>query len=118
MRLADVGLVYGRALRLRCPVCGQTRLFTSFFTMHDVCARCGHRYEREVGFFTGAMAVNLVLTEIIIFVIVLVAVFNNLPIWLSIGGGVALAALLPILGFPLSRSLWIATDLVLHPLDE
>jgi hypothetical protein len=25
---------------------------------------------------------------------------------------------LPVLGFPHSRSLWIATDLVLHPLDE
>ena len=118
MRMADVGLVYGRALRLRCPVCGQTPLFSSFFTMHEVCARCGHRYERESGFFTGAMAVNLILTEMIIFALVLIAVFNNAPLWLSIGGGVLLAALLPVLGFPLSRSLWIATDLVLHPLDE
>jgi uncharacterized protein (DUF983 family) len=118
MTASDIAVLFGRALRLRCPVCGKTPLFRSWFTMHDVCARCGHRYEREAGFFTGAMAINLVLTELLIFVIVLAAVMNQVPIAASIIGGTLLAALLPILAFPYSRSLWVALDLILHPLDE
>ncbi|HLX65100.1 MAG TPA: DUF983 domain-containing protein, partial [Planctomycetota bacterium] len=49
-----------RALRLRCPECGESHIFaplrdtrTLSQWMHplDSCPRCGYRYEREAGYF-------------------------------------------------------------------
>jgi len=48
-----------RALWLqRCPVCFQGAMFRGGFAMHPVCPVCGHRFEREPGFFQGAMYVS------------------------------------------------------------
>ena len=47
MERRTAGKAYGRALRLRCPVCGRGRLFRRM-TMLKHCAHCGFRYERDV----------------------------------------------------------------------
>lgn len=49
---------YRRALKLRCPNCGEDNLFCSFFRMNEKCASCGLKYEREPGYFLGATYVN------------------------------------------------------------
>jgi uncharacterized protein (DUF983 family) len=59
---------FSRALRLRCPVCGQapifpplrrTRTLYDWFTPQDGCPRCGYAFEREPGYFLLAIwAVN------------------------------------------------------------
>ena len=48
-------------LAQRCPVCLQGRMFAGPFRMHDACPVCGHRFEREQGFFQGAMYISWVL---------------------------------------------------------
>ncbi|HUK21111.1 MAG TPA: DUF983 domain-containing protein [Gemmatimonadales bacterium] len=48
-------------LRQRCPVCFQGRMFSGPFTMRDRCPVCGHQFEREQGFFQGAMYVSYTL---------------------------------------------------------
>jgi uncharacterized protein (DUF983 family) len=45
----------------RCPVCMQGKMFAGRLTMHAACPVCGHRFEREQGFFQGAMYVSWVL---------------------------------------------------------
>jgi uncharacterized protein (DUF983 family) len=40
---------------LRCPRCGQGRVFASAWTMHRACPACDLVFEREPGYFTGAM---------------------------------------------------------------
>jgi len=45
----------------RCPVCLDGRMFGSRLRMHPTCPVCGHRFEREQGFFQGAMYVSWVL---------------------------------------------------------
>jgi len=42
---------YRRALKLRCPNCGEDDLYRSFFRMNDKCSACGLKYEREPGYF-------------------------------------------------------------------
>src|SRR5438552_2272733 len=42
-------------LRLRCPRCREGRLFRSTFEMADPCPVCGLLYEREPGYFMGAL---------------------------------------------------------------
>lgn len=45
----------------RCPVCLQGKMFSGPFRMNPTCPVCGHRFEREQGFFQGAMYVSWVL---------------------------------------------------------
>ncbi|HZI21025.1 MAG TPA: DUF983 domain-containing protein [Gemmatimonadales bacterium] len=45
-------------LRQRCPVCLDGPMFAGVFRMNPRCPRCGHEFEREPGFFQGAMYVS------------------------------------------------------------
>ena len=45
----------------RCPVCLTGKMFSGRFAMNPTCPVCGHRFEREQGFFQGAMYVSWVL---------------------------------------------------------
>ena len=45
----------------RCPVCLNGKMFAGRLRMHPTCPVCGHRFEREQGFFQGAMYVSWVL---------------------------------------------------------
>ncbi len=114
----EYALLLGRALRLRCPVCGQGRIFRSGLGMYERCPRCGWRYEREEGYFTGATAINLVVSELVVAAAVIPLAIAQAPLALVIPLGVTVPVLLPILGFRHSRSLWMALDLMLHPLGE
>ena len=55
----------GRALRLRCPRCGEGMLFLGWFHMRSRCDWCGLIYEREPGFFLGSIYVNYGLTAVL-----------------------------------------------------
>ena len=54
-----------RALRLRCPRCGETPLFRGWFTMELACRLCGLRFERAQGYFVGAIYINYAVTTVI-----------------------------------------------------
>src|SRR5437763_10294951 len=64
--LANTVTILIRGLLLRCPYCGKGKLFrkgfTKGFTMYERCSVCGWRFEREEGYWTGAIAVNIVMT--------------------------------------------------------
>ncbi|HLK10104.1 MAG TPA: DUF983 domain-containing protein [Candidatus Binatia bacterium] len=113
------GRVLVRALRLRCPRCGQGRLWARAFTMHEACAACGMRYEREPGYFVGAIYVNYAVT-------VALALGGVLALDLAVGLSlraqlvlaVAVAALVPVAFFRYARSLWLAIDYLVSRADE
>ncbi len=105
----------GRALRLRCPVCGKGKLFERWFTMYKQCPNCQFTFEREEGYFTGAMAINLVVSELIVTAIVLpfsVAAGLNpsIPFVPLLLAGLPLPVVLPLIFFRHSRALWMSTD--------
>jgi uncharacterized protein (DUF983 family) len=109
----------GRALRLRCPRCGVSRLFAGAFRMHAECAVCGLRYEREAGYFVGAIYVNYAVTVAVAAggVLALDAILGlTLPQQLAIG--IALGALVPVAFFRYSRSLWLGLDYLVTSADE
>jgi uncharacterized protein (DUF983 family) len=107
-----------RALLLRCPRCGKGRLFRRGFTMEERCAVCGWRYEREEGYWTGAMAVNLVVAELIVTAIAvpfsayLALTHQSLAPLVFL---LPVPILLPLLMYRHSKSLWMAIDFLLHP---
>ena len=46
---------------LRCPGCGRGELFETLLRMRRSCPDCGLRFEREPGYFVGAMFVSYAL---------------------------------------------------------
>ena len=49
-------------LRQRCPRCRRGRMFRGRLTMNDPCPVCGLVFQREEGYFLGAMYVSYALS--------------------------------------------------------
>ncbi len=60
-------------LRLRCPICGAGRVFSGTFAMPECCPACGLKFQREPGYFLGAMYFSYALAIPIIFVLTVIA---------------------------------------------
>lgn len=108
--------VLGRALLLKCPGCGTTPLFYRFFSMHSQCSHCSLRFEREQGYFVGAIYINYAVTiAIVIAGFFLLDYFTNFPLPWQMGSWITFAVLFPLLFFRHSRSLWLAIDCLFNP---
>ena len=116
MNLRAAGQALARGVRLRCPRCGRGPLFRGPFRMLYNCAECHLRFEREQGYFVGAIYLNYAAT---------VAVTMTGYFLLHRYAGLSLRAQLALWGtfcvvFPLwwfrySKSLWLALDHYLDP---
>ena len=109
-----LGTLLWRGLRLRCPRCGVGKLYRRGYQMYEACGSCGWVFEREEGYWTGAMAVNLVVTEILIFAVIFPLLIFQVSVVLTIILGLAVAILTPLLFYWHSKSLWMAIDFFLH----
>ena len=113
----------GRALLRRCPRCGSGGLFTRWFTMAERCPRCGMRFEREEGFFLGAYVVNFAVTEGLLLVLLMAYVLvqanasDGVPVLPVVLATVSAAVLMPLIFYPVSRTIWVAVELVMRPLE-
>ncbi len=107
------------AVRLACPRCGARTLFRGAFTMHERCAVCELKFEREPGYFVGAIYINYGVTTIL-----MIAGFLLLDAWIhptitaQIVGWGAFGIGFPLWFFRYSKSLWLAIDHFLSPEDE
>ncbi|MEO8956389.1 MAG: DUF983 domain-containing protein [Ktedonobacteraceae bacterium] len=111
-----------RGILLRCPNCGKGKLFRRGFKMYERCPVCGWRYEREEGYWTGAIAINLVITELLIaLVAVPLAIYLAMaqqPITLLIAIGLPMPFILPFIFFRHAKSLWMSVDFMFHPTEQ
>ena len=113
-----------RGAAKRCAVCGGGRLFPRWFRMADRCPRCNYRFEREEGFFLGAYVMNLVITQVLVILLAVIPtiVLRNADVDASLApvviGGVLGAVLAPLFFYPWSKTLWVAVELIMRPLDE
>lgn len=109
-----------RAFLLRCPQCGKGKLFRRWFTMYERCPVCHLLYQREAGFYTGAWAINLVISELLVAAFVVPAAIwaatnPGVPLIPLIIVGALLPFLLPLLFFRPSRGLWLNMSYWLDP---
>lgn len=112
-------LLMRRGLRQRCPVCGRGKIFAGFLKTNERCPVCGFEFEREPGYYTGAIAVNLVVSELLIAIIAVpLAASQVVPIPTLIILGVTLPVLLPILFYRPTKSLWMSFDHFIHPVGS
>ena len=87
--------------------------------MHERCAACALRFEREPGYFVGAIYINYAVTAAVALggVLVLDAVVG-LTLAQELTLAVGLAVLVPVLFFRYARSLWLALDHLVTRADE
>ncbi len=95
---------------------------SGWFSVRPSCPVCHFRFDRsEEGYFVGAGCLNLVVAELVIAVAllgVLALTWPNPPWNAMLYAGIALVVLVPILFFPLSRTLWIALDLTFRSAER
>jgi len=100
-----------RGALLRCPVCGRARVFRTPFRVRHHCPACLALFQREEGFFVGAIMINVVTTEAAVmlaagFGLLLFAVREALLLPLLF----TVALLFPVAFYHHSWSLWLAGD--------
>ena len=119
MDWARAGLLARRGLRLACPRCGAGPIFTGPFRMRERCGACGLVFEREPGYFIGAIYLSYGVT-----VIVALAGYFLFDAWLSPPIGAQLlvwgtfAVAFPLWFFRYSKSLWLSLDHFVDPVER
>lgn len=102
-------------LTLRCPRCCRGRVWRAPFRMNDRCPVCALHFEREPGYFTGAMYASY-----------MIGLGLTLPVWMTLllgGAGLGLTLAVAIgmivclapVSFHYSRVAWMHVDCYFNP---
>jgi ABC-2 type transport system ATP-binding protein len=119
VNLRRIRQLLSRALRLRCLRCGEGQLFHGLFRMHPECPMCGLKFEREPGYFLGAIYINYAATVICMLAgffafdyFVQPSLTSQIITWSSFG------VVFPMLFYRYSKSLWLCLDYLFSPVEE
>lgn len=105
-------------LRLRCPHCYRSALFSGLWRMHTHCQVCGITYERETGYFMNAIFFGYLLGFLVILPLNVLLYAIEAPLfWFGFGTLAALTLLSPLI-FRYSRAIWMHLDEMLDPRPE
>ena len=111
-----IWILLQRSLRLRCPRCGVGRLFGGWLSMHRQCSTCSLVFEREQGYFVGAIYVNYAATVLLSLAgYFALDIYTDIALTVQLSLWCAFCVVFPIVFFPYSRSLWLTIDAVLNP---
>lgn len=102
-----------RGFTLRCARCGSGTLFKGWFKMVPDCPRCGLHFERESGYWAGALAINIIcVIGLIVLTLtgLLIATVPEIPVVPVIAILATIAILGPMVWFPFSKTIWVAVD--------
>jgi uncharacterized protein (DUF983 family) len=116
----STGTLLGRALRRHCPLCGSGHVFRWWLLMRDDCPRCDLHFERIEGHWIGAIAMNTILSLLVLLGILVggfAATYPDSPDSGLLWACVLAAALGPLVFQPWSRTIWLAIDLAMRPVD-
>lgn len=93
-------------------------MFAGFFSMYPVCSNCALVFEREQGYFVGAIYINYAATSLLAIAgfltldyVTSITLSQQLLLW-----GI-FAVLFPLFFFRYSRSLWLSVDYLFNPVD-
>lgn len=102
----------------RCPMCGHRGIFASWFQLRDRCPTCNYPTTRVDDQWIGALGINTIVsfTSLVVVIGVGFAVtYPDPPVALLMIVTVAVAIVLPIAFYPISKSLWSGIDLAMRP---
>jgi uncharacterized protein (DUF983 family) len=102
-----------RGFTKRCARCGSGHLFKRWFTMVDNCPRCHLHFEREAGYWAGALAINIglaIVAFVLAFGIGLAVTAPDIPVLPLLAVLIPLMVIVPTVGYPFSKTIWVAVD--------
>lgn len=100
----------GRGLAKRCPVCGERDIFASYFTIEERCPTCDLEFEREDGYWLGAMIVAMALVIVAfaaVFLGGLALTWPDVPWTGLLVATIIVNGLLPIVAYPWCMTVWM-----------
>ncbi len=112
-RNIPIGTLVKRGLTRRCGRCGSGDLFDGWFAMKPECPTCGITFEREHGYWLGAMTIDMAVAEGVFVVVLAVALAITYPDvpwgWLFV---VLVGAnlIIPVFFYPVAKTLWVALE--------
>jgi uncharacterized protein (DUF983 family) len=104
-------------MRQRCPRCRSGKIFRRVLTINEQCPVCGLRFQREAGFFVGAMYISYPLAMAILallYFLVATALPESSNEMIAIVATFLFLPFVPIV-FRYSRVVWIYLDRTLDP---
>lgn len=110
-----------RGLTKRCPQCGRSDVFETWWRMRSHCPDCGIRFERDSGYGTGAMMVNTAVTIgifLAVFVGTMFITWPDVPWRSTLLATIGVNALVPVLFYPWSKTIFLGLDLSVRPLSD
>ena len=109
-----MGLV-GAIILMRCPRCRKGSVYSGFLRTRKRCPQCDLVYEREPGYFTGAMYASYFLGIFLTLPVWMGMLLADVDYWIIITVSVALVLLLMPVFFHYSRVLWLHIDYYFNP---
>ena len=106
------------AVRKRCPNCGEKKIWKSYGQMNETCPDCGLRFEREEGYWVGAMIVAIAIPIgllLLVFVLPMIITWPDVPWMKLLIVAFVVLGLSPIVFYPHSKTIWMWLDLKFNP---
>lgn len=111
----------GRAIVRQCPRCGASGIFSNWAALNEHCTTCGFKFEREPGYWVGALIINMAVA-LFVFLVTLVGGIAFTwpdPPWNVLSAlTIGVMLVVPIVFYPWSKSMWMAIELSYHKLEE
>lgn len=88
--------------------------------MKEHCTRCGLGFEREPGYWVGAVIINTTVifaTFLVVFGGLVLITYPDVPWGLVLIVTILANMAIPIVFYPLSKTLWSGMELSWHPLE-
>jgi hypothetical protein len=84
------------------------------------CPRCGWVFQREEGYWVGAIIVNMTVAEVLfglLFIGTLMATAPDVPWGPLLAIALVTNGIVPLIFYPFSKTIWLAIDLFFHPAE-
>ncbi len=116
LTLRNIKKILQCSIGLKCPRCCKGSLFKKQFSMFSHCPECELKYEREQGYFIGAMYINYGATVFLVFPGYFVTdLIINTPFWFNFCVWGVVSAIFPVFFYRYSKSIWLSFDFILNP---
>ncbi len=109
-----MGLIIATAL-LRCPVCHRGNLYQKSLRMNKTCPKCDFRFEREEGYFIGAMYASYFFQFATVTPVMIILLVVSQSPALILGVLVPQILLQVPIAYLYSRAIWMAVDTHFDP---
>jgi hypothetical protein len=101
-------------------VCGTFAIGDGYFRLQERCPQCGLRFARLEGHWSGDIGINTIVTFGLLFVVVLggtLLMWEKLNVAVLLGAGALVVLVFPVLFVPVAKTLWVAVDLAMRPVE-